>query len=129
MSWWRRVAIEQLPGLHTAIAAADGPCGLWSALRDEANRLCRQEPVDDAAVAAIYGYGTWCLTQARSRAIATAALVCFYEHIPTDPALRADAARRLSVEDFHGLSNIFSYHLSAQELQEFTQEFLAGKRA
>lgn len=32
MSRWRRVAIEQLPGLHKTIAAADGPCGLMSRL-------------------------------------------------------------------------------------------------
>jgi len=128
MSAWRRIAIERMPTLQKIIAAADNSYGLWIELRLEMNRVYEREPVDDALIASIYGYGSWCLAEAHNNDLATSALVCFYEHLPTDPPIRGDVGRWLSVEDFNGLKNIFSYHLSAKEVDNFAQEFLAQKK-
>lgn len=128
MSLWRRIAIERLPTLQKNIAAADNAYGLWNELRAEINCAYEREPIDNALIAAIYGYGSWCLTETHNADLATAALVCFYEHLPTDPLPHADVGRWLSVDDFHGLKNIFAYHLSKKEVDDFTQEFLAQKK-
>ena len=128
MSAWRRIAIERLPSLQKEIASADNIHVLWVELRSAMNRVYAQEPIDDAVIAAIYGYGSWCLTQARNDGIATAALFGFYEHLPTDPLIRVDVGRWLSVADFDGLRNIFAYHLTPREVNEFAQEFLAQKK-
>ncbi len=128
MSLWRRTAIERLPSLQKEIAAADNPYGVWIELRDEMNRAYGREPVDDDLIAAIYGYGSWCLTGARNADLATAAIVCFYEHLPTDTPIRADVGRWLSVDDFSGMKNVFGYHLNEREVDDFAQEFLAQKK-
>ncbi len=128
MSAWRRIAIEMMPALQKTIAAVDNPYGLWIELRFEMNRVYEREPVDDALLASIYGYGSWCLAEAHNAALATAALVCFYEHLPTDPPIRADVGRWLSAEDFNGLRNIFGYHLNEKDVDDFFQEFLAQKK-
>lgn len=128
MSAWRRIAIERLPTLQKQIAAAEGPYSVWGELLNATKQAYAQEPFDDALIAAIYGYGDWCVCKSHNSDLATAALFCFYEHIPTDPPLRADVGRWMSVEDFHGLRNIFQYHLSEAEMDIFTQEFLAQKK-
>jgi hypothetical protein len=129
MSAWRRVAIEMMPSMQRHVAMATNPCDLWITLCMELNRLYESDLADDAIVAGIYCYGRWCLTDARNGDLATAACVCFYEHIPTDSGIRQDAARWLSIEEFDGLKEIFAYHLGPDELTLFTQEFLERKKA
>jgi hypothetical protein len=129
VSLWRRTAIERMPALRQDLATAENPYSLWIELRGEMNAAYKREPIDDALIAAIYGYGGWCLAEAHNADLATAALVCFYEHLPTDPLLRADVGRWLSLDDFNGLRSIFAYHLSEKELNKFTQEYLAQKKA
>lgn len=128
MSLWRRTAIERFHSLQKEIAAADNPYGVWIELRYQMNRAYEREPVDDGSIAAIYGYGSWCLTGTRNAELATAAIVCFYEHLPTDPLIRADVGRWLSVDDFNGLKNVFGYHLNEREVDDFALEFLAQKK-
>lgn len=127
MSLWRRLAIEKLPELHKQIAQADNAYGVWIALRDELNCIYEREPVDAALIARIYEYASWCWLKSGNEDLATAVLVCFYEHLPTDPPIRKDVARWLSVEDFEALHPTFGYHLSEAEVEEFAGEFYRHK--
>lgn len=129
MSTWRRVAIEVIPSLKKKITEAENPYDLWITLCLELNSIYAEGNADDAVVDGIYRYGQWCLTDARNDDIATAACVCFYEHIPTDPGIRNDCARWLSIEEFDGLQDIFGYHLGPDDLARFKREFLARKKA
>ena len=127
MSLWRRLAIEKLPEFHTPIAQADNAYGVWIDLRFALNRIYEREPVDEALIARIYEYARWCWQQSRNDDLATAVIVCFYEHLPTDPPIRKDVARWLSAEDFEALRPAFGYHLSEAEVEEFAGEFFKHK--
>lgn len=127
MSRWRRIALEKLPELRKQIETG-GIYDVWIRLRDELNTLYERTPPDDSLIRRMYEYALWCVVEARNADIASAVIVCFYEHLPTDPPIRRDVARWLSNEDFDMLRPFFGYHLSPEEVEEFAREFRRQKQ-
>jgi hypothetical protein len=122
MSAWRRVAIEMIPGLRLLIEEAESIGMLWVDLSGEF-RKAHREPVDAELIGQVYDYAWWCVNS-RDPNTRTAGALSFYEDLPLHPEVRKQVARWLSVERFHGMGEIFRYHLDTYaEYKRFVHEF------
>lgn len=127
MSAWRRTALDKLRKCSQTIERAENIRSLWTDLWLEFERAY-QEPVDPDFVASVYKYGSWCLIGSHNSEIQTAAIIGFYERLPLTDRIRRDMPNNLSREDFFGLEEVFSSHLSDSQYRELAQEFLDGRR-
>jgi hypothetical protein len=122
MSAWRRIAIEKIPAQKDLIAKSESVGMLWTDLwfvfLD-----AHKEPVDEVRIRGIYEFAKWSCVESGDPAMATSTCCHFYEHLPQEPIVRARIHRYMSRQDILGLSEIFKYHLTADERQEFMQEF------
>src|SRR5947207_1342020 len=122
MSAWRRVAIEKIPRLRWLIEQSDSVWVLWVELW-----LCfvraHSDPIDEELIGQVYDYAAWSAAS-RDPNTRTAAVLRFYEHLPTKPQIRAQMAKWLSPAAFTGMGEVFRYHLcSDKAYREFVREF------
>ena len=122
MSTWRKVALEKLPSCKALIEKAATPMELWIDLGSEFH-IAYQEPRNESMLSAIYSYALWCL-EARDPTTSSAVVVCLFEDLPLNSAARKDLPHRIGKTLFLGLTNVFKYHLSAEEHRRFVDEFL-----
>lgn len=133
MSAWRRVALEMLPERRHAFKVADGPMALWNALWDGFCSAYATDPPDDDRIRRTFTYARWCLedpsrVRDAGHDVATAAVVCFYEDLPTFAPARRDLHRWMEPSEFRGLSVAFTYHLTPKQLSNVEAENLAMHR-
>ena len=71
----------------------------------------------------------WCL-QSGDGDTETAAVVGFYEHLPTNDHARRDMPNHVSKEDFAAMTRVLKYHATDEEYHELERLYygLAGKR-
>ena len=122
MSAWRRVAIEKLPKQKELIAKSESVGMLWVDLWlvfVDAHR----EPVDEATIRGVYEFAKWTLQESHSDEIVTSTCCHFYEHLPTDPLVRAKLPKFMSRQEVLDLTQILKYHLTEEEHKEFMNEF------
>jgi len=96
---------------------------LWIELWD-----CEVEGVDKGpltadAISSLFRYASWCLLSDHENC-QNAAIVDFYEKLPTNALIRSNLHNYLTIEDFLGLKELFEYHLSKEEHVKFVEEFL-----
>ena len=121
---WRQAASYLLPMFRDCIDAAEDVGMLWIELWDCEVAGLRDEPLTDEAVSCLFSYASWCLLSGDEKC-QNAAIVDFYEMLPTNARIRSNLHRYLSVEDFLGLKNLFEYNLSEKEHLEFVEEFMS----
>src|SRR5262249_25231005 len=59
----------------------------------------------------------------KSRAAASAAVVAFFEHLPTNKSVRSDLHRWVSPDTFAQLEASLRYFLSEREFEQFKAEY------
>ncbi|MEK6284015.1 MAG: hypothetical protein AABN95_27015 [Acidobacteriota bacterium] len=128
---WRQAAHEFLPMFRDNVVAAESVSMLWVDLWSEVEGF-GDEPLSEDAISSLFRYASWCLLS-DDEECQNAAIVGFYEMLPTNARIRNNLHNYLSVEDFLGLKEIFDYHLSKEEHLRFIEEFLGkanqGKEA
>ena len=124
MEAWRKTAYELLPTFQARVDEAEDVGMLWVELWV----CCEVEGISDEAlseeaISGLFRYASWCLLSGDEKC-ENAAIVHFYEMLPTIAHIRTNLHRYLSVEDFLGLKELFEYMLSKEEHVEFVEEFL-----
>src|SRR5437868_5806976 len=113
MSAWRRAAIEKIPRFRKLIEESQSVGMLWVDLWFEFVKA-HSDPHDEEFIGRFYDYAWWC-ANSPDPDTSTAGVLCFYEHLPTQPTVRAHMAKWLSAEQFNGMGEIFRYHLDTYE--------------
>jgi hypothetical protein len=122
MSAWRRVAIEKLSRFRRLIEESESTGMLWVDLR-YAFIKAHSDPLDQELIGQVYDYAWWCVNSPDPDT-STAAALGFYEHLPTEPGVRAQIARWLSAAQFNDMGETFRHHLdSYEEYRRFVWEF------
>jgi hypothetical protein len=127
------MAMKTFPDLQGKIEEASGPIALWIDLNNELVSAYDQQTPDDERIRKIYAYADWCIDQPQSDDpslddVSSAAAVGLIEDIPMDERISNDLHRWMSAETFEGYENLFRYHLSEEQFQRFSQEFLRKRR-
>ncbi|MCM3872565.1 MAG: hypothetical protein ND895_17925 [Pyrinomonadaceae bacterium] len=129
---WRQAAYEFLPMFRDRVDNAEDVGMLWNELWDCEVEGIRDEPLTEEAISSLFGYASWCLLSDDEKC-QNAAIISFYEMLPTNARVRTNLHSHLSVKDFLGLKELFEYHLSKEEHVKFIEEFLGkasqGKEA
>ncbi|HEY5892307.1 MAG TPA: hypothetical protein VIT91_03660 [Chthoniobacterales bacterium] len=125
MSAWRRQAIEFLPEHKTLIEVCDTPMFLWTELHSIFHKASEEENIP--LMRSLFGYARWCWHESRSRDTQTAALIGFYENIPSDRNHWWAVAVFVSRPDFAGLEQIFRYFLSDEQYEEFKTYYFENR--
>jgi hypothetical protein len=126
MSTWRQIAIEKVPRHRRLIEESESAGMLWVDLWlrfVEAHR----PPADEATVKGIYEFASWCLIGSDDDEIRSSAICHFYEQLPLEPLVRRDLPKHMSRADFIGMTQIFEYHLTAEEHKFFMNEFFEAE--
>ena len=130
MSAWRRVALETLPEYSSLIDDAESPMALWVELQTKFMFLSEGGNPDENLIGRVFKYARWCFRSGRTERFlsdaGTAAVCAFYEHLPTNQAIRNDLHRWLSREEFNELSGAFRYRLFEGQFSDFESRFLSG---
>jgi hypothetical protein len=119
---WRQAAYDLLPMFRDRVEAAEDVGMLWIELWD-CEVAGSDERITETEISSLFSYASWCL-QSGDEKCQNAAIVDFYEMLPTNACMRSNLQKYLSVEDFLGLKNLFEYHLSEEEHVKFVQEFM-----
>ena len=122
MSAWRRIATEKIPKQRELIQHSENVGMLWVDLWFRFVDAHR-EPVDEETIRGVYEFAKWTCKDSRSDDMATSTCCHFYESLPTEPLVRAQLRRFMTREEILGLAEIFKYHLTPEEHQEFMREF------
>jgi hypothetical protein len=129
---WKEQALQVLPELKEEIEEAENPYSMWISIRlafDNAYGKQRNESL----IRRIYGYAKWCYQQPRGETaeddLLTCVAVCFYEHIPENPAALSDMPRWFTKEDVIGMREILSYHVGEKGFQEMLRAFKKKSRS
>jgi len=120
---WRQAAQELLPMFRDRVDDAESIGMLWIELWDCEVAGVRDEPLTEEAISSLFRYAPWCLLSGDEE-YQNAAIIDFYEQLPTNARIRNNLNSYLSVEDFLGLKELFEYHLSKEEHVKFVEEFL-----
>lgn len=117
---WGREAFNRFPDLIDRFDFVDSPMSLWIELRlafEDAYKTPRNEDL----ISRIYAYADWCCGQPEGATaaddLATAAVACFYEHIPESPESLADMPRWFKLSDVHAMKETFSYMVGEEGFQ------------
>jgi hypothetical protein len=127
MSAWRRVAIQKIPKQRELIEQSESVGMLWVDLRlrfVDAHR----EPADEETILGVYEFAKWTCT-AGGEEMATSTYCHFYESLPKERLVRERLPQYMARRDFLVLAEVFKYHLTPEEHQEFIREFLERARA
>jgi len=128
MSEWRHQALERLPEYRGAIEGADSPMALWIKLWLAFDQAVESSHTQTAE--RILAYARWCISEASGKLpndTSTAAIVAFYEHIPTRRSNWKHLPKWLSPQEFKDLLPVFSYFLSAEEVLELQETYESGR--
>lgn len=123
MSGWRREALVQLPEFRKLIEQSKNPYSLWNELRSLFQQAVDQ--INRDLTWRILNYGRYCLEAGGNRAcpVRTAAVVCFYEHLPERrkdwPLLKG----WVEPEMFDALQGAFTYQLGADGFEELKKVY------
>jgi hypothetical protein len=120
---WRQAAHDLLPTFRDRVDDAEDVGMLWIDLWDCEVVGIRDAPVTEEEISSLFSYASWCLLSGDEKC-QSAAIVNFYEMLPTNARIRSNLHKHLSVEDFLGLKNLFEYHLSEKQHLEFVEEFM-----
>ena len=128
MSVWRKIAIEKLPKQKSLIEKSESVGMLWQDLWlvfvD-----AHVEPADEETICGVYEFAKWTLKESHNADMATSTCCHFYEHLPLEPAVLKKMPKYLSRQEVLELSEIFKYHLSADERKKFLKEFAGGHKS
>jgi hypothetical protein len=128
MSDWLLKATELLPEMENEAGweFIDSPMSLWHEIWWVFERAY-EPPRDEGFIKRVYDFADWCSVQPRgcdaSSDLLTCVAVCFYEHIPTHPAARADMPRWFKRDEVAQMRATFGYFLSAPEFEELLELF------
>lgn len=130
MSAWKRVALEKLPEYRRLIDTSDSPMALWIELHLKFEDSYRVKPLDEDLVRRFFEYARWCwqgpVKNGYLSDAGTAVACAFYEHLPQSDSIRRDLPRWLTRVEFFDLRDVFRYHLSELEFEDFKKSFLAA---
>jgi hypothetical protein len=115
MSAWRKAALQFLPEYRNIIEAAPQVMGAWVELSGKFQSAYEEKKVDRDIIRRFYAFARWCVEHPSTSSEAqfdppTAAIVCFYEHLPTIPKALEDITIYLTPTEFKCLEPVFSYH-------------------
>jgi hypothetical protein len=133
MSLWKAKLLDQLrsSGINgddkrfASVRVTDNPMALWIELRllfEDAHRGS-----EDGLIRSVYEYASWCVDEA-PRATgaehdpATAAMVCFYEHLPKNPSVRDRIHEFMTWDEVQRIKSAFGYFLGDVEAKRFLKE-------
>ena len=135
LEYWLKKAAEYLPELEDVITREQplpGPMGLWIDLYFELVKAYDVSPINEDLIRRIYDFAGWCLNQPNTPDAATdvssAVAVAFFEDLPSNRRIAEDLHRWMSIETFRDLENLFRYHLSDEEYQRFSKEFMSRRQ-
>jgi hypothetical protein len=124
MSAWRRIATEKIPKQRELIQTSESVgmlwVDLWLRFMD-----AHHDPVDDETIRGVYEFARWTWKESRSEEMATSTCCHFYEHLPTEPLVRARLRRFMTRDEILELAEVFKHHMSQDEHREFMREFSA----
>jgi hypothetical protein len=119
------------PELKKDIAQNPGPLDLRDDLYIRLERGYEAKPINEDLVRRIYDSAAWCFRQPQTNDIKTdlsnAAAVGLMENLPLDKPVSEDSYRWLSLETFRGCERLFRHHLSDENYQRFSNEFIGKK--
>lgn len=122
MAKWRAQALSRLPELRQVIASSDSIMALWTELQWAFGQAYKTDPPDESLIARIYTFADWCTQAPRNsdpeHDPATAAVVAFYEHVPTIPEARQDTPRWFRYSEVVQARDVFSYLIGEQSYQD-----------
>ena len=100
---------------------------MWTRTFEQAYENQEQE-----LIKSIYSYADWCIINGGKNGeylseAGTAAVVAFYEYIPTVPKARDEMHLFFSRADFLSMADTFSYLLDDNEFKKLKKEFLLKK--
>ena len=126
MQEWKQKALELLPEIKTEILESDNPMRLWIEIVlsfDEAY----EEPINESFIKRVYEYEEWCLEQGEGETagehLSTCVVTSFWEHIPTNKAVREDMTRWFTLEEVLKNQQFFGYHLSAGNFEDLVNMY------
>ena len=128
MSAWRRVATEKLPKQRELIERSESVGMLWVDLW-VIFVLAHREPADEETIRGVYEFAKWTCKESGDDEMATSTCCHFYEHLPTEASVRERFQHFMTREEVLQLSEVFKYHLTADEHREFMREFSAASKA
>ncbi len=121
MSAWRRIATEKIPKQRELIERSASVGMLWVDLWFRFVEA-HHEPLDEETIRGEYEFARWTCKDSQSAEMATSTYCHFYEHLPTEPLVRAQLRRFMTREDILQLAEVFKYHLSPDEHRAFMSE-------
>jgi hypothetical protein len=95
---WRQAAYDILPAFRERVEAAEDVSMLWVELWDCEVEGVENQSLSDEKIASLFHYPSWCLLSDDQRC-QSAAIVNFYEMIPTNLSIRQNLTKHLSVDD------------------------------
>src|SRR5215467_8994756 len=117
---WGREAFERFPELIDQFDNVESPMLLWIELAYAFDKAYK-EPRNEDLISRIYAYADWCCEQPEGATaendLATAVVVCFYEHIPECPEALADMPRWFKLSDVQLMKETFSYMVGEEGFQ------------
>ena len=121
MSTWRRKAIELFPDLRQLFSRPEtSPYDVFFELLPR----CREahERNDEAELAKIYGYATWCARQP-AKTLWNPAGVSFYEHIVDCPQARQEFHRWVEPDVFDDVSSLLEWRLGPERFRDLAEAY------
>ena len=126
MSSWRRRALQLLPEYPEIIETADTPMFLWTELSYPFSRAAEEKNTD--LLQRIFDLAQWCWKESRYDEAVTAALIGFYENIPSHKEHWWTIPRFVSSADFNGLDQVFRYFLDEVQFAELAEFYLRERK-
>ena len=123
MSAWRKKAAELLPELAEELSKSESPMVFWIEAEVAFSMAYNKRPINRDFIKRVYEFADWSSlhgeeSQDASQDLGTCVAVCFYEHLPTDPIVRADIPQWLTRNDVVDMMELFTYLASEAEYQE-----------
>jgi hypothetical protein len=132
MARWRVEALKRLPELKEKIESAPQIMAFWIEALHAFEDAYDQKPPDESLISRVYDFADWCEIAPRNpdaeRDPLTAVNLCFYEHIPTIPAARADMPKWFTFLEVSENRSIFSYLVGQDDYQQLLQHMQRNRR-
>jgi hypothetical protein len=127
MAKWRAAATERLPELIDEINAAPNIMSLWIELHLHF-KVAYREPQNESLIARIYSYADWCMNTRHNsdpgRDPSNAVGVAFFEHIPDDPAARAEMPVWFTPDQIRLLRSLLVYRFGDAAYEQLLAEII-----
>ena len=123
---WKAQALASLAELREEILEAGDPGALWVEIW-LAFDGAYDEPQRPDLIRRIYEYAWWCLETNEPDNLASCVCVALLEHIPDNPAARAEMPRWFTREEVLTMRDIFSYLIGPAEYDRLLELFPAER--